>query len=89
MNQRNPSEPLVVADRKPGEWNRFHIVMIDDRVTVRLNDTLVVDDVVLENYWERDKPIYERGQIELQSHGSRLLFRNVFLRELPETTGDD
>ena len=42
-----------------------------------------VDNVTLENYWERDKPIYPAGQIELQSHGSKLNFRNVFIRELP------
>jgi len=37
---------------------------------------------VMENYWERDKPIYPNGQIELQSHGSLLYFRNVFIREI-------
>ena len=58
--------------------------MIGEKVTVYLNDILVVDDVVLENYWERDKPIYERGPIELQSHGSTLYFRNVFVREIED-----
>ena len=43
---------------------------------------LVVDNVILENYCERDKPIYPTGQIELQSHGSTLYFRNVFIREI-------
>ena len=31
--------------------------MIGERVTVRLNDQLVFDDVVMENYWQRDLPI--------------------------------
>jgi hypothetical protein len=57
--------------------------MHGERVTVYLNDALVVDDVVMENYWERDKPIYARGQIELQSHSTPLYFRNIFIRELP------
>ena len=57
--------------------------MIDDRVTVYLNDELVVDRVVMENYWERDKPIYRTGQLELQAHNSELKFRNVFIREIP------
>jgi hypothetical protein len=41
----------------------------------------------MENYWERDKPIYPDGQIELQSHGSLLYFRNVFIREIPREKG--
>jgi len=52
---------------------------------VYLNDILVVDNVVLENYWERDKPIYPVGQIELQSHSSPLYFSNIFIREIPPT----
>jgi hypothetical protein len=81
-NQKNPSKPLKVADKPVGEWNTFKIKMHGDRVTVHLNGTLVVDNVVMENYWERDKPIYPNGQIELQSHGSKLYFRNVFIREI-------
>jgi Domain of Unknown Function (DUF1080) len=82
-NQQNPSQPSVVADRPVGEWNTFYIKMVGDRVDVKLNDQLVVDNVVMENYWERDKPIYPTGQIELQSHGSTLYFKNIYLRELP------
>ena len=44
---------------------------------------MVVNNVTLENYWDREKPIYERGQIELQNHSHPLYFRNVFLKELP------
>ena len=58
--------------------------MVGDKVTVKLNGKLVVDNVVLENYWERDKPIYPTGQIELQNHGSTLWFKNIYLRELPK-----
>ncbi len=65
-----------------GEWNTFRIRMVGDKVSVWLNGTLVVDDVVLENYWERDKPIYPTGQIELQNHGNTLYFKNIYLKEL-------
>jgi hypothetical protein len=81
-NQKNPSKPLKVADKPVGEWNMFRIKMHGERVTVHLNEVLVADNVVMENYWERDKPIYPNGQIELQSHGSKLYFRNVFVREI-------
>ena len=82
-NQKNPSKPLVVADRPIGQWNTFRIKMIGDRVTVRLNGKLVTDNVRMENYWQRDKPIYPTGQIELQNHGSTLWFKNIYIREIP------
>jgi hypothetical protein len=39
--------------------------------------------VVMENYWERDRPIYPVGQIELQAHSTPLYFRNIYIREIP------
>jgi len=82
-NQKHPSQPLVMADHPVGQWNTFYIKMVGERVTVKLNGQLVVDDTALENYWDRAQPIYPRGQIELQNHGNTLWFRNIFLRELP------
>ena len=81
-NQKNPSNPTARADNPPGQWNRFRILMIGDKVSVFLNNVLVVQDVTMENYWERDKPIYPIGQIELQHHGSHLKFKNIYLREI-------
>ena len=81
-NKKNPSKPLKCADKPVGEWNTFRIRMIGEKVSIWLNDVLVVDDTVLENYWERDKPIYPTGQIELQNHGNTLYFRNIFIKEL-------
>lgn len=82
-NEKNPSKPLVNADNPIGQWNTLQIKMIGDKVTVHLNGKLVVDNVVMENYWERDKPIYPTGQIELQNHGNNLYFKNIYLREIP------
>jgi hypothetical protein len=82
-NQKNPSKPLVMADNKVGEWNTFLIKMVGDKVTIHLNGKLVVDNTVLENYWERDKPLYATGQIELQNHGNTLWFKNVYIKEIP------
>ena len=82
-NQKNPSKPSKIADKPIGQWNTFRIKMVGDRVSVWLNGELVVDDVVMENYWERDKPIYPTGQIELQNHGNTLWFKNIYIREIP------
>jgi len=81
-NQKNPSKPTKNADKPVGEWNTFRIKMVGDKVSVWVNDVLVTDNVVLENYWERDKPMYPTGQIELQNHGNTLYFKNVYIREL-------
>lgn len=81
-NQKNPSKPLKNADKPVGQWNTFRIRMIGDKVSVWLNGELVVDNVVMENYWERGKPMYPTGQIELQNHGNTLYFKNVYLREI-------
>ncbi|MBM3495544.1 MAG: DUF1080 domain-containing protein [Armatimonadetes bacterium] len=82
-NEKNPRTPTKNADRAPGFWNRFRIMMVGDKVTVFLNDALVVRGVTMENYWERNKPIYPSGQIELQHHGSQLFFKNIYIREIP------
>jgi hypothetical protein len=82
-NEKNPSNPTHFADKPIGEWNRFRILMVGDKVTVYLNDELVVQAVTMENYWERDKPIYPIGQIELQHHGDPLYFKNIYIREIP------
>jgi len=83
-NQIGPSIPLQAADNPIGQWNRFRIIMKGRQVTVYLNERLVVDNVILENYWERDKSIYTSGQIELQAHNSPLYFKNIYIRELPD-----
>ena len=80
-NQKNPSKPTTVADKPIGEWNTFKIKMLGERVTIELNGKVVVDNVPLENYWERDKPLYPTGEIELQNHGNTLYFKNVYVKE--------
>lgn len=88
-NKKHPSKPLLKADNPIGEWNTFRIRMVGEKVTVWLNGKKVVDDTVLENYWERDKPIYKTGSIELQNHGNTLYFRNIYVKELPQTTSGE
>lgn len=80
-NQVHPSKPLKVADLKVGEWNTFRIRMIGDRVSVWLNGELVTDNVILENYWDRSLPIFPIEQIELQAHGSKVAYRDIYIKE--------
>ena len=82
-NKKNPSKPTVIADKPIGQWNTFRIKMVGEKVTVHLNGKLVVDNVTLENYWDRSKPIFPTEQIELQCHGDPICFRNIFIRRIP------
>jgi len=82
-NKVNESKPLKVADNKLDEWNTFRIIMKGDRVTVYLNGVLVTDNVILENYWDRNLPIFPEEQIELQAHGSPVAYRDIYIREIP------
>jgi hypothetical protein len=81
-NKKNPSRALAVADRLIGDWNTFHIKMVGDKVTVKLNGVLVVDNTVLENYWDHSQPIFPKEQIEVQCHGDPIEFKNIYIREL-------
>jgi Domain of Unknown Function (DUF1080) len=75
-------KPLVKADRPVGEWNTFHIIMKGEKVTVFLNGKKVVDESPLANFWEKGKPLPATGPIELQHHGDKLWFKNIYVREL-------
>ena len=82
-NYIHPSKPTKVADKPIGQWNSYYIKMVGERVTVKFNGELVVDNVVMDNIWEHGKPIFSTGQIQLQDHGSTLWFKNIYIREIP------
>ena len=75
-------DPLVLADNPFGQWNKFRILMVGSRVTIWLNGKLVVDHAIMENYYDRKKPIPAKGPIQLQTHGGEIRWRNVFIREI-------
>jgi hypothetical protein len=82
-NPNSPGKwPLVFADKPIGEWNRFRIRQLGDRTWVWLNHQLVVDGVPLENYYDKTKPLFPRGPIQLQTHGNEVRWRNIFIREI-------
>lgn len=78
----NGKDPLVLADRPFGEWNRFRIFMVGERVTIYLNGKLVVDHARLENFFNRKGNLPKAGPIQLQTHGGEIRWRNVFVREI-------
>jgi hypothetical protein len=81
-------DPLVLADKPFGEWNKFRILMVGSRVSVWLNGKLVVDHALLENYYDRKTPIPPRGPIELQTHGGKIRWRHIYLREIGPDEAD-
>jgi hypothetical protein len=87
-------DPLVKADKPFGEWNKFHITMKGNLVTVILNEKLVVDEAPLINYWDRKtpidkrKPLRDKGPIQLQTHGGEIRWRNIYVKELASSCCD-
>ena len=82
-NKTHESKPMKVADNPLGEWNTMKIKMVGEKVTVHLNGELVVDNVTLENYWDRNQSIFPVEQIELQAHGTLVYYRDIYLKEIP------
>ena len=78
----NGKDPLVLADNPLGQWNRFRIRQIGARTWVWLNSKLVVNNAILENYYDRARPLFHHGPIQLQTHGGEIRWRNVFIREI-------
>ena len=62
--------------------------MVGDKVTIKLNGKLVVDNAPLTNFWDRKtpkanrKPLITHGPIQLQTHGGEICWRNIFIKEL-------
>ncbi len=83
-NKKNKQgkNPLVLADKPFGQWNKLHIVMVGERVSVQLNGKLVVDYARMDNYFHRNLPMPRTGPIQLQTHGGKISWRNIFIREI-------
>lgn len=83
MDQNMPAEvragvtPSENADKPIGQWNRFHITMKDDLLTVVLNGKTVLDKAKLPG-------IPESGPLALQHHGCKVEFRNLFIKSLDD-----
>ena len=75
------------ADNPIGEWNTLAIKMVGTRVWVTLNGKPTVVGQVLDNFFDRAQPVLPAGSIELQTHGSEVRFRNIYVREIPDAEG--
>ncbi len=74
--------------KKPGEWNEQEITANGRRITVRLNNVIIVDadlDAVREPEVLKKHPGLARrsGHIAILGHGSHAEFRNLRIKELP------
>ena len=82
-------DPFVLADKPLGQWNRFHIRQVGSRTSVYLNDILIVDNAIMENFWDRESPLFASGPIALQTHGGEIRWRNIWVKELsPEQANE-
>ncbi|MCH8120415.1 MAG: DUF1080 domain-containing protein [Planctomycetes bacterium] len=72
---RRGATPILNADNPVGQWNRFEITVIDDKVTVLLNGKTVIHQARLPG-------LPERGRIALQHHGDHIQFANIYIKEL-------
>lgn len=75
--------PTAHADKPFGEWNSFKITQLGARTTVVFNGQRVVDNAIMENYWDREKPLPAVGPIHLQTHGGEIRWRDIYVREVP------
>ena len=85
-------DPLVLADKPFGEWNKLRIVMVGSRVSVWLNGKQTVDHAILHNFFDKKrkeapanavlKPVPKMGPIQLQTHGGEIRWKNLLIREI-------
>ncbi len=80
-------DPASREDKPFGQWNSFRIYQIGARTWVWLNGRPVVHGAIMENYYDRDKPLPAKGPILLQTHGGEIRWRNIFVREIGEAEG--
>lgn len=72
---RSAVTPRRRADRPLGDWNDMEITLRGDRLTVRLNDQLIIEHAQLPG-------LPARGPIGFQHEHGRIQFRNIAVQEL-------
>lgn len=72
--------PTKMMVKPAGEWNSYHIKLVDSQLTVILNGEQIVD-IDLSKTDMKDRPMV--GHIGFQDEGKPIWYRNVRIRELP------
>lgn len=72
--------PTKNAAKPAGEWNKFHITVKDNHLTVKLNGEVVNEVDLKSNDSLKSRP--ETGFIGFQDHGLPLALRNMRIRKL-------
>jgi Domain of Unknown Function (DUF1080) len=67
--------PKMKADRPIGQWNRAMVTIKGDRLTVNINNRVVIDQAQLPG-------VPAKGAIGLQHHGAAVDFANIWIKEL-------
>ena len=76
--------PLVKADKPIGELNSRKIRMVGEKGWVWLNDQLTGDGQGMHNFFDNSgaTPVPARGPTELQTHGSEIRFKIIYVKEI-------
>ena len=72
---RRSATPVLRADNNTGEWNRFEISVIDQKITVQLNGQLIIPGAIM-----GDMPA--TGAIGIQIPDMPMEFSNIYISEL-------
>lgn len=82
-SQEGPESGSLAHAAKPaGQWNTARIIQVGARTCVWLNEQKIVDHQVMDNHVARDLPLSVRGPLQLQTHGGKTAWRNVFVRDI-------
>ena len=79
---RIPAVASLVHADKPFGMEFYQSEHIGSRMWVWLNDQLVVDGAEFHPFFDKSKPMPNKGPIHLQTHGGEIRWRNVYVREL-------
>ena len=77
--RRLVATPTLKADRPPGQWNRFHLTLRGNRITIQLNGRTVIED-------QRLAGLPTRGPIGLEQGRDAIELANLLVRPLEART---